>query len=232
MKISPLEQFYVWSGTEWLEFVYEEIVEGEIIQIIKDAGIPRSAVFHLNGTNIIDKRNPAKPILGMFDIMKDKWLGETSSLNFKETINETDGKVTLVTNPSGNSSLKFQKGVYSITYAYQFIPSTYANDPRASTPQARCTASSYFVDFPLEKSGITGDRARIHNVAYHATGVNAHHGGSIGYVVKIEENNLVWELHLGAGQSGVNCNYNVDKAIPGFSLVNDNTFILVSWMGD
>lgn len=232
------DQFYIWSGTEWVEFLYEFTVEGEIKQIIEDAGIPRSAVFHLNGEDKIDNRNTADPILGMYNVMEGAGLGGSRDLFFKETQNETNGKITLVISGSKNeqSSLRFKKGVYSITFAYQFIPSNNAY-PAKTTPETRCTASSYFVDFPLERTGITGDRARIHNVAYHSTGVNAHHGGSISYVVKIDEDNLLWRIKLGAGQSGSNCNYpsdhpKRDQAIAGFSLVNDNTFVLVSWMGD
>lgn len=224
------ERFYIWSGTEWIEFLYEYAVEGEIIQTIEDAGIPRSAVFHLNGTDKIDNRNTAKPILGMYDVMKGIGLGGKADLSFKETQNETHGKVTLVI-AGKRSSLQFKRGTYSITFAYQFIPSTYAY-PNPYTPEQKCTASSYFVDFPLERSVISGDRARIHNVAYHSTGINAHHGGSISYVVKIEQDDLSWNLHLGAGQSGSNCNNASNQAIPGFSLVNDNTFVLVSRIGD
>lgn len=231
------EQFYIWSGTEWTEFVYEETVEGEINRIIEDAGIPRSAIFHLNGTDIIDYRIPTKPVHGKFDVMEGVGLGGKENLPFKETQNETNGKVTLIISGAigEKSALQFKRGVYSITFAYQFIPSTYAH-PTPSIPLTACTASSYFVDFPLERSGITGDRARIHNVAYHATGVNSHHGGSISYVVKIEEDDYTWPLHLGAGQSGSNCNYQdgaqKNQAIAGFSLVNDNTFVLVSRIGD
>ncbi len=230
------ERFYIWSGTEWVEFLYEYTVEGEIVQTIEGAGIPRSAIFHLNGTDKIDNRNTSNPVLGMYNVMEGQGLGGKSRLYFKETKNETNGKVTLVIDTWKNSYLRFKKGVYSITFAYQFIPSTYAY-PTPSTPLAACTASSYFVDFPLERSGITGDRARIHNVAYHATGVNSHHGGSISYVVKIEQDDLVWEIRLGAGQSGSNCNYpsthpKKNQAIAGFSLVNDNTFVLVSRIGD
>lgn len=230
------ECFYLWNGTEWDEFIYEEIVQGEITRIMDDAGIPRSAVFHLNGKDIIDNRNTSQPILGIYDAMKDRPLGSRQWLPFKETHNETKGNVTMETDALLNSSLRFKKGAYSITYAYQFIPATYAY-PKSAIPVNTCTASSYFVDFPMERSGITGDRARIHNVAYHGTDRNSHHGGSISYVVKIEDDNFVWPLHLGAGQSGSNCNYNKDErntnlAIPGFCLVNDNTFVLVSRIGD
>lgn len=230
------ERYYLWSGTEWVEFIYEEIIEGEITEIMDDAGIPRSAVYHLNGTDTIDYRDRDNPVRGMFDVMKDLGLGAKARLYFKETHNETNGNVQLVIDSWLNSYLRFKKGTYSITFAYQFIPSVNAH-PNQSTPVSTCTASSYFMDFPLERSGISGDRARIHNVAYHASGNDSHHGGAISYVVKIEEDNLLWRIQLGAGQSGSNCNYNKDinnrdLAIPGFSLVNDNTFVLVSRIGD
>lgn len=230
------ERFYTWSGTEWVEFIYEEIIEGEITEILDGAGIPRSAVYHLDGTNIIDNRNSASPVKGMYDVMKDLGLGKKASLFFKETQNETNGAVTLVVDGDRKSKLLFKKGTYSITFAYQFIPSVNAY-PNQSTPTQTCTASSYFMDFPLERRGITGDRARIHNVAYHSILENSHHGGSISYVVKIEEDDLPWDMELGVGQSGSNCNYNKtinirDLAIPGFSLVNNSTFILVSRIGD
>lgn len=229
------ERFYLWADTAWVEFIYEEVIEGEINIIMEDAGIPRSAVYHLNGTDTIDYRDRNNPVRGKFDVMKGKGLGGKSPLPFKETKNETNGKVRMLFDTSGYSHLRFKKGVYSITFAYQFIPSNNAY-PTSTIPISACTASSYFVDFPLERSGIIGDRARIHNVAYHATGANSHHGGSISYVIKIEEDEYTWALHLGAGQSGSNCNYQsgsqINQAIAGFSLVNENTFVLVSRIGD
>ncbi len=224
------ERFYVWGGAEWVEFVYDEIIEGEITQILDDAGIPRSAVYHLNGTDIIDNSNPANPVRGVYNIMVGLNLGMKAKLLFKETYNQTGGNVSHVI-AWENSFLIFKKGTYSITFAYQFIPSSNAY-PNPSTPIGTCTASSYFMDFPLEGGSIQGDRARIHNVAYHATLKNSHHGGSISYVVKIEEDNQQWQIQLGAGQSGSNCNDSNNLAIPGFSLVNESTFILVTRIGD
>ena len=224
------EKFYFWSGTSWVEFIYEEVLEAEIEDWLNRLGIPRSAIYHLDGTDIIDNSVPANPVYGMYDVMKDATLGERRWLKFKETDNETNGKVRFDIQGS-QCRLYFKKGVYSITFAYQFIPSTHAY-PNPVTPQERCTASSYFVDFPLERGGITDDRARIHNVAYHSIKEESHHGGAISYVVKIEQDDTPWEMQLGAGQSGSNCNYSTDLAIPGFSLVNENTFILVSRIGD
>ncbi|MDR2954279.1 MAG: hypothetical protein LBV43_04285 [Prevotella sp.] len=225
------DKFYFWSGSEWVEFVYEEVLEAEINDWLEKLGIPRSAVYHLDGTDIIDNRDSANPVMGMFDVMKDAGLGVRRWLRFKETDNETDGKVRLSIQSGQYYYLYFMKGVYSITFSYQFIPSTYAY-PNGTTPQPSCTASSYFVDFPLERNGISTDRARIHNVAYHKPGNEAHHGGAISYVLKIENDNTFWEMRLGAGQSGSNCNYRSNLAIPGFSLVNQSTFILVSRIGD
>ncbi|MDR2949619.1 MAG: hypothetical protein LBV71_10460 [Prevotella sp.] len=225
------EKFYFWSGSKWIEFVYEDVLEAEINDLLKGLGIPRSAVFHLNGQDKIDNSDPANPVMGMFDVMKDANLGDRRWLSFKETDNETNGDVRLVFQSPAYYHLYFKKGVYSITFAYQFIPSVNAY-PNPSIPRDACTASSYFVDFPLEKNGITTDRARIHNVAYHNPGREGHHGGAISYVVRIESDNTSWGLRLGAGQSGVNCNYNGTLAIPGFSLMNENTFVLVSRIGD
>lgn len=226
------DRLYFWSGSGWIEFIYEEVLEAEINNVIKNLGIPRAAVFHLNGRDSIDYRDPLAPVLGMHDVMKDAGLGIKRRLYYKETDNETEGDVQLVIDTWENSYLRFKKGTYSIIFAYQFIPSTYAyRNP--VTPVSTCTASSYFVDFPLERSGITGDRARIHNVAYHAPGGNSHHGGSISYVIKVEQDNMHWEIRLGAGQSGSNCNYGSSTlAIPGFSLMNENTFVLVQRIGD
>ncbi len=221
------ERFYSWSGTEWVEFVYEEAIEGEITQIMDDAGIPRSAIFHLNGTDIIDGGTQ----LGMLDAMKGLGLGEATKLIFKETYNMTNNNVTHAI-AYDCSFLLFKKGVYSITFAYQFVPSKpYKTEYRYR--ENDCIASSYFVDFPLERNGITGDRARIHNVAYHEKGDYSQHGGSISYVVKIESDGTQWQVQFGAGQSGASCNYQPGhKAIPGFSLVNESTFLLVTRMGD
>ena len=227
------EKFYFWSGSKWVEFIYEEVMEAEIKAIVDSLGIPQSAVFHLNGANIIDNSVPTAPVMGMFDVMKGAGLGIRKRILLKETINETGGKVRLWSNEFGDAFIIFKKGVYSITFAYQFIPSVNAY-PNKTTPIGTCTASSYFVDFPLEVSGIQGDRARIHNVAYHMTGRYAHHGGAISYVVKIEEDDRPWQFQLGAGQSGSNCNTDPpgNLAIEGFSLMNDNTFVLVSRIGD
>ncbi|MCC8147273.1 MAG: hypothetical protein LIO93_12750 [Bacteroidales bacterium] len=230
------DKFYFWSGNSWVEFIYEEVLETEINNRLNELGIPRSAVFHLDGKQIIDNSNSNNPVMGMFDVMKDIELGDKASLYLKQTINETGGDVRLRTDQGGFSVLEFKKGTYSITFTYQFIPSTNAY-PNPTTPVSTCTASSYFVDFPLERSGIQTDRARIHNVAYHGSGAQAHHGGSISYVVKIEAEPTYWWIGLGAGQSGPNCNYDKsqeeqDLAIEGFSLMNDNTFVLVSRIGD
>lgn len=225
------EKFYFWSGSQWIEFVYEEVLEAEINNILKDLGIPRSAVFHLNGTNIVDNSDPSKPVLGMFNVMEGVGLGLVARLLFKETDNETNGDITLVKNEWDDYYLKLKKGTYSITFAYQFIPSSNAY-PTKSTPISTCTASSYFMDFPLEKSGISGDRARIHNVAYHTPGSKGHHGGAISYVIKVEQDDYYWMIKLGCGQSGYNCLTTTNKAVGGFSLVNDNTFVLASRIGD
>lgn len=225
------DKFYFWSDTMWVEFVYEEVLEGEINELIKDIGIPRSAVFHLNGEDTIDYSNRSKPVLGMYNVMAGLDLGQRARLYFKETNNETEGNVRLYIDQYRNSYLFFKKGTYSITFTYQFIPSVNAY-PDSYTPESTCTASSYFVDFPLERNGITQDRARIHNVAYHMPEADGHHGGSIGYVTRIEVDDTYWEIRLGAGQSGANCNYNRTLAMPGFSLMNDNTFVLVSRIGD
>ncbi|MDU1891223.1 MAG: hypothetical protein E6767_11075 [Dysgonomonas sp.] len=227
------EKFYFWSEDQWVEFVYEDVLEAEIQDLLKNLGIPRSAIFHLDGDKIIDNRTPSKPVMGMYNVMFGLGLGERTRIYLKETDNETEGNVVFAEDQYRNAFLIFKKGTYSITFAYQFIPSTYAS-PNSSTPDTKCTASSYFVDFPLESSSISGDRARIHNVAYHATGSEAHHGGSISYVIKIEQDNRQWQVQFGAGQSGANCNdaSNNYKAIAGFSLMNDNTFVLVSRIGD
>ncbi len=230
------QRFYYWTGDKWNEFIYEEMLEDEINDILKELGIPRSAVFHLNGADKIDNRNPSKPVLGMFDVMKGADLGEGRELILKETVNETNGDVRLQTYRLPNDTrdyaqLVFKPGTYSITFAYQFIPSVNAS-PRSTIPQQKCTASSYFMDFPLESTTIKNDRARIHNVAYHDRQRNGHHGGSISYVVRIQDAQRIWWIKLGAGQSGINCNDDNDLAIEGFSLMNENTFFLISRIGD
>ena len=167
----------------------------------------------------------------MFNVMEGIGLGLVARVYFKETDNETNGDITLVSNQWSDYYLKFKKGTYSITFAYQFIPSSNAY-PTKSTPISTCTASSYFMDFPLEKTGISGDRARIHNVAYHTPGNKGHHGGAISYVIKVEQDDYYWMIKLGCGQSGYNCLDTNNKAVAGYSLVNDNTFVLASRIGD
>ena len=167
----------------------------------------------------------------MIDLLGGLYIGELANVPLKETINETDGDVTLLGDDPGEGDpyrIRFKPGTYSIVFAYQFIPANKAQPPK--TPAA-CTVSSYFMDFPPSVSDLEHrDRIRIHNNSHHETRANSSHGNSISYVTRLEKV-TEWPVSLGVGQSG-NCTDNGRLAITGYAMSNDNTFLYISKIGD
>lgn len=225
-------RFYYWSGEQWIEFIQDSELYDSINETLEELGIPKSAVFHLDGKQIIDTQTP--DMKGVIDLQKGLYIGESASVPLRETINETNGYVTLMTNDNleeeSFSLIKFKPGTYSILFAYQFIPADKAQLPEASTPDP-CTISSFFMDFPPNREDFEGrDRIRIHNNSHHNQGTDSFHGNSISYVTRLDKE-TEWMVKLGVGQSG-NCTDNDYRAIGGYAMSNDNTFLYISRMGD
>jgi len=222
--------FYYWTGSQWIEFITESYLNNYLTESIGKLGIPRSAVFNLNGDKIINTDAP--DVKGMVDMLKGLLVGERVNIPLRETINETGGDITLIGDDPGENlpyRIKFKPGTYSIIFVYQFIPANKAAQSPSIPPP--CAVSSYFMDFPPNKSDFNNrDRIRIHNNSHHQPGINSFHGNFISYATRLEKE-TEWEVFLGAGQSG-NCVDSDIRAVGGYAMANDNTFLYISRIGD
>jgi len=213
-------RFYYWSKGEskWVDFVGQTEVDIYVKEEITKIGIPRPAIFTVNGTESI------LPLygggMGIHNFLSGFETGTSRKLPLKETLNYTEGNVKL---DPVNSLLTFKPGVYSITFSYE-IAAAPGNDI--------CNNSSYFMDFPLEAEL---DRARIHSNAYHNTKTNGNHAGIISYVAVLNNEN-VWTVALGCGQAG-DCVYKKDPnkdrlyGLGGFALTN-GSYLYISRIAD
>lgn len=210
-------KFYYWKSGRWVQFVEDSDIHEIVSDTINKLGIQRHAIFSLNGNEAL-----ANSELGIKNFVQGINIGSGRTLPLIETVNHTDGNVTLLKVTDNHYRIKFKKGTYSIMFVYGF----YGNSSASSS----CRKSSYFVDFPIENG--VDNRARIHSNCPHGTGTRGQHGSSIHYVVNLPQD-LDWNVALGLGQASDGGCYGGAGGIglAGFDLRNNSTFILVSRIG-
>lgn len=212
------DRFYYWSKGEskWVDFVGQTEIDIYVKEELTKIGIPRPAIFTVNGTDDLSSYGGGK---GINNFLSGYGTGTLQELPLKETLNYTEENVTL---DITKKKLTFKPGVYSITFSYEV----------AAAPGNNCNNSSYFMDFPIE---VELDRARIHSNAYHKTNTNGNHAGIISYVAVLTKQN-VWTVALGCGQAG-DCVYKKDPnkdglyGLSGFALTN-GSYLYVSRIAD
>lgn len=236
-------RYYYWTGARWVQVVGKQLLRANIEEILAKMGIPRPAIFLLDGTDKIFITTPPyyEDMRGVVDLLKGVAAGSTAYVPLREHVNYTGGTVTMSTTGSGNSkqcTITFQPGIYNISFVYEFIPANYAQPPVNTND--RCTASSYFMNFPVTiknadgtmTTGVTrvesnnsqtrGDR-QLHRGDY------SDHGNTINYVaVLLQETN--WEVKMGTGyeaNTGDGC-----EGTQGYAMSNRSTCLFISRIGD
>ena len=211
-------KFYYWSTglKKWLEIIDLNELENKIEVELDKLGIPRPAIFRVNGTNDIPVAQAGK---GINNILSGVLYGNQIPVPFVTEINKIPEYVTFEI-INGKPTLTFKPGVYSITFSFNFF---------ATSSAPNCTNSSYFMEFPIDSSA-GDDRARIHANVPHVGGSNGHHSGSISYVTKLTEDNT-WPILFGLGQAG-NCLTTSYYGRAGHSLSNSGSFLYILRIAD
>ena len=211
-------KFYYWSKklNKWLEIIDQDELENKIEAELSKLGIPRPAIFRVNGKDNIPVSRAGN---GINNILYNIQHGNQIPVPFVTEVNKMPEYVTFET-IGGKATLVFKPGVYSITFSFNFL---------AISGAPNCTNSSYFMEFPIDPSA-GDDRARIHTNVPHVGGINGHHSGSISYVTKLTVDNT-WPIHFGLGQAG-NCLTSSNYGRNGHSLSNDGSFLYILRIGD
>lgn len=181
--------FYTWSGSSW-----DPMMSKTTINTMR---IPEPAIFQLE-TNQLNFLNGVKA-------------GNKKSFPVTQVINSVPDKIRL----TNKSTIRFQPGVYQISFVYEAIVN------------ANCNISSYFVDFPTSSTGVQ----RIHSTAYHKEYPLSNHGGTITYSFKTDAV-TDWAVALGRGQSG-DCWKQGDLSfLDNMELIAKSTHIMILRLGD
>jgi hypothetical protein len=211
-------KFYYWSEDlrKWMEIIDLHELENKLEAELSKLGIPRPAIFRVDGTDNIPAAMAGK---GINDILRGIEFGNRIHVPFITEVNKIPEYLTLTT--VGNwPTLVFKPGVYSITFSFNFL---------ATNSAPYCTNASYFMEFPIDPSA-GDDRARIHANVPHSGGPNGHHSGSINYVTKLTQDKT-WPIFFGLGQAG-NCLDSNSLGRRGHSLANDGSFLYILRIGD
>ncbi len=218
--------FYIWSGIEWVELVGQPDMKDNIEIAFSKLGVPRPALYTLNGnTRLMPQDYPN--MRGVVNLLKDAKVGDYVYLPMIEQVNLTDGTVSLISSKDA-TKVKLKPGVYDIKFGYEFVPATTA-ESGTGMPPVSCTVSSYFMDFPFQRIESDGSirnlYGRIHSSSTHNPGQFSNHGSAINYITIIFEE-VEWPVRLGRGQAG-NC-----VGISGFAMPNRSTFLSIFRVGD
>lgn len=209
-------KYYYWSGTQWSEFISWDKIEENIEQAFSGMGIPRPAIFTLDGSDYI-----YRPILSdMKGINNPFATSSIMTLPMKEEVNHTDS--TVIMQKVGNSTkITFEPGIYDISFSYELIPTV------NTTPE--CKDLFYYMEFPLNTIGTNGDIlhsfVRIDSGAAILGGRNADHGNTINYVTVLYEK-TEWEVKFAVNGTGT-CAKRTNYSIP-----NRSTYLYISRIGD
>jgi len=219
-------RFYSWSGEEWVELIGYPRLHENIEIAFSALGVPRSALFVLNGDFRIMPTNYPN-MRGVLDLLKGISANDAAYLPLVEQINLTNGNVTM-TNVNGQTTIKFKPGVYEIKFVYEFVPASTAGGGIQPPPQS-CTLSSYFMDFPLNRIEADGTirtlYGRVYSNCTHTHSGLSNHGNAINYITIIYTETL-WPVRLGRGIAG-NC-----EGVSGFAMPNRSNFLSISRVGD
>jgi hypothetical protein len=222
-----------------------------IEQALANLGIPRPAIFTLNGQQRLFIRDPLNEgwtmypeMLGVVNLLKG--IMPDADVNYaylplKERVNYTSGTVKLdsviVSGNKKKFSITFQPGIYSLVFTYEFIPADTAGPGIYPPGPDRCYSATYFMRFPVtiinDNGTITSGTTRVESNCYHGPGTYlpregryADHGNTISYVAVLLTE-TVWDIALGTGYGDDYCN-----GAEGFSMPNRSTFLYVSRLGD
>lgn len=241
-------QYYCWHADRWVEVVVRKTLTENIEQTLSMKGIPRPAIFSLNGNQYIFSHDPVgggsfkyDNMLGVINLMEGVQPNQTAYLPLKERLNYTSENVILDSvTVDGNKkkfTITFQPGIYSIIFTYEFIPADTAESGQYDPGNDTCFSATYFMQFPVNiknnDGSISTGLTRVESNCYHGPGYYkykegryADHGNTISYVAVLLTE-TVWDVAFGTGYGDDSCN---GKA--GLSMPNRSTFLYISRMGD
>lgn len=241
-------KYYYWNVDRWVEVVATRSVTENVEQILSMKGIPRPAMFTLNGNQHIFSYDPVgggsdkyDNMLGVINLLKGVQPNQSAYVPLRERLNYTSGTVVLdsVSLPGNNKkfTITFQPGIYSIIFTYEFVPADTAEDGSIPHGHDRCWSAVYFMEFPVniinDNGTISTGLTRVESNCYHGPGQYkykegryADHGNTISYVAVLLTE-TVWEVKFGTGYGDDYCN-----GYGGFSMPNRSTFLYISRMGD
>ncbi|MCC8147275.1 MAG: hypothetical protein LIO93_12760 [Bacteroidales bacterium] len=241
-------KYYYWLTEKWVQVVGRQTMDENMEQALSNLGIPRPAIFSLNGKDHIYVYN--YPGLDTYDDMLGvinplQGIMPEAAVNYAylplmERVNYTSGTVKLdstnIADGKKKFSLTFQPGIYSIVFTYEFIPS-YTAGSQYNPGHDMCFSATYFMQFPVNiinnDGSITTGLTRIESNCYHGAGTRilgegrySDHGNTINYIaVLLTETS--WDVALGTGYGDEYCN-----GRQGLSMPNRSTFLYVSRLGD
>lgn len=242
-------KYYYWYEDRWIELVIKKTMIENIEQALSFKGIPRPAIFTLNGTQHIFSHDPVSGtgrdkfdnMLGIINPLEGVQPNNSTYLPLKERVNYTSGTVKLDSvNMPGNKkkfTITFQPGIYSIIFTYEFVPADTAERGQYSPGHDDCWSAVYFMKFPVNivnsNGTISTGLTRIESNCYHGPGFNmpregryADHGNTISYVAVLLTE-TVWDFEFGTGHGDDLCN-----GKGGLSMPNRSTFLYISRLGD
>ncbi|GEM_PF-1314686 len=246
-------KYYYWSENKWVELVVTKTLTENIEQTLSFKGIPRPAIFTLNGTQHIFNHDPVREpnqpertyvnMLGIINPLEGVAKNNFTYLPLAERVNYTAGTVRLGSVDIGGGKKKytitFQPGIYSIIFTYEFVPADTAKegDVVYSPGSDYCWSAVYFMQFPINIKNSDGTIStgltRVESNCYHGPGkwINREgrycdHGNTISHVAVLFKE-TVWDFAFGTGNGDAACN---GKA--GLSMPNRSTFLYISRMGD
>lgn len=233
-------KYYYWEGTRWVQIVGRQLLATNIEEALATIGIPRPAIFLLDGTDQIFL-DPYPDMRGVVNLLKDVSANSSAYLPMREHVNYTGGVVkmnTIGTDNKKQCTIIFQPGIYNISFVYEFIPANKAQPPVETND--KCTGSSYFMEFPVtieDDNGnmITGstrvesNNSQMVDPRIPNKGDFSDHGNTINYVaVLLDETE--WEVKLGTGYQGTDGD--TCEGSTGFSLPNRSTCLFITRIGD
>ncbi len=248
--------YYYWSADRWIQIVGRETLMENIEQGLANLGIPRPAIFSLNGTQQIFNYDPLNlnmakypNMYGVVNLLEGVPPNSSAYLPLIEKVNYTSGTVKLdsVTLNGGKKKyiITFQPGIYSIIFTYEFIPADTATPVGSSAyppGDDYCFSSVYFMQFPVnfinDDNSITKGLTRVESNCFHGYGEGGDywdyykqgrfcdHGNTISYV-SVLFTETSWDVALGTGQGDDKCNGKT-----GLSMPNRSTFLYISRLGD
>lgn len=245
-------KYYYWSTDRWIQVVGRQTLIENIEQALSNLGVPRPAIFSLNGNQHIFVHDPLDDnlrlytdMLGVINLLEGVLPNATTNfayLPLKERVNYTSETVKLDSVSIGGNKKKFfitfQPGIYSIVFTYEFIPAD-TSGSQYRPGHDGCYSATYFMRFPVNiinnNGTITTGSTRVESNCYHGPGTipptyregrYADHGNTINYVAVLLTE-TVWDVAFGTGYGDDNCN---GKA--GLSMPNRSTFLYISRLGD